>query len=626
MRRGSGAQFGGGALTIARLMALLDKKGLTDAQARAAVGGAETIDDGLAAIGVMTVQPDPAPTYGLIAATKDGSTGQTYSLVGEAASWTNIRWYRRALAAPYTMTPIAGAVATTYVAQAADEGCRLVARGRWRGLKRATMAVHVIFAPPILLEGFETASDWTASNGAVLASVTSGAVQGTNMLQVKGTGTSNPKVDKANIGTFDPATLGVICLYADLGQDTIYQQINTLRRTLTRGGTEYSTGTGSSFGYSESTYQTPAPLLFGGLWDAFAASEMGTSSVAGAFAGIGSGQLGASITLSTVVPYAATTKLDAMMARAGGRPTIMLDFDDVFASQYLSAWPILKARGVPVTINVIANRMDQINRLTTDWLREMVAGGCDVSLNSTDDGPLTGKGSIDAAIADLLVDRKWLTDRGFTGALDHFVYPNGTYQRTGTKVLINAVTSNGTDTVTLGNSVSTITVGMAVAGFNVPAGTTVLAVNSANSLKLSNAVPAQTKPMSFTDVSDPFSPNRLQTALKAAGFKSARTTLNRGGTFTRFGPAGRALTMPGNPTSARTQQQLIDMVNQIRLRGTTGIFYTHSVLVGASGVDTELSFYSWWINYLADLRDAGQIDILTRSQWWMRDGSAGVPI
>ena len=58
MARRSGAQFGA-SLTIARLMTLLDKKGLTDAQARAAIGAAEMLDDGLSAIGLMTAQPDP---------------------------------------------------------------------------------------------------------------------------------------------------------------------------------------------------------------------------------------------------------------------------------------------------------------------------------------------------------------------------------------------------------------------------------------------------------------------------------------------------------------------------------------------------------------------------------------
>ena len=349
---------------------LLDKTRLTDAQARAAFGAAEMLDDGLAAIGLMTAQPDPSPTYGLIAATKDGSTGQTYSLIGEAASWTNIRWYRRALAAPFAMTPIANAAATTYVAQGSDEGYRLVASGRWRGLKRATMAVHVVFAPPILLEGFENASDWTTSAGAAISSVATGAVQGANALQIKGTGTSTPKVEKANIGSFDPANLGVLSLYADLGQDTLYQQTNAIRRTLTRGGVEYSTGTGSSFGFSEATYQTPAPLFFGGFWDAWAASEMGTSSTAGSFSGIGAGQLGASISLGTAVPHVPTTKVDALLGRAAGRPTVMWDFDDVFDSQYVNAWPILRSLGIPMTINVIGNRMDQLGRLTTDMLRQ----------------------------------------------------------------------------------------------------------------------------------------------------------------------------------------------------------------------------------------------------------------
>lgn len=556
--------------------------------------------------------PRPTGLYAL--ATKDGSVGQVYSA---PAAMTNRQWYRETLAAPVTRTAIAGATGGTRTATSDDIGSRLVVSGIVDGYQVDAKALHVVYDVPILLEGFENATDFTASAGAILSTVTAGKVQGTAAMQLVGDGTGNPRATKTNIGTLDPANWGVVSLYTDLGQDPVYQCVSSVYKAFTRSGTTYLP---PNNGFSETTYQTPAPLFHGGFWDSFNVSEVGSS-----FSTIGSGQVGIVVGPGTNVPNVPTIKHDALMARSGGRPTIMLDFDDVFASQYDTAWPILKARNVPVTINVIANRMDQLNRLTTDQLREMVAGGCDLGLNSTDDGPLTGKGSTDAAIADLLVDRQWCTDRGFASP-EHLVYPNGTYQTNGTKVLINSVTSDGSATVTLGTASSTITVGMVVAGRNVPAGTTVSAVNSTTSLTLSNTIPAQAKPMSFTDTSGPFSTNKLPTALRNAGFKSARTTLNRGGQPTRFGVGGRDFTLAGNPTSNRTQQQIIDLVNPIILRGQTAIFYTHSILTGASGVDTETSFYQWFINYLADLRDAGTIDILTRSQWWMRDGNAGVPL
>lgn len=61
MKRRSGGQFGG-ALTTSAIARALAAKDLTDAQARAAVGGAATIDAGLRAIGLLGAAPAPTPT------------------------------------------------------------------------------------------------------------------------------------------------------------------------------------------------------------------------------------------------------------------------------------------------------------------------------------------------------------------------------------------------------------------------------------------------------------------------------------------------------------------------------------------------------------------------------------
>ena len=61
MKRRSGGQFGG-ALTTSAIARALAAKGLTDAQARAAVGGAAPIDAGLRAIGLLGAAPAPTPT------------------------------------------------------------------------------------------------------------------------------------------------------------------------------------------------------------------------------------------------------------------------------------------------------------------------------------------------------------------------------------------------------------------------------------------------------------------------------------------------------------------------------------------------------------------------------------
>ncbi len=101
--------------------------------------------------------PVTARSFGTVTKTADGSTGQTYSA---PVGMTEIQWYREALPIARTKTAISGATASTYVAQAADEGYRLVARGMLDGVLTDAVAAMVVYPAPILLEGFESAAGW----------------------------------------------------------------------------------------------------------------------------------------------------------------------------------------------------------------------------------------------------------------------------------------------------------------------------------------------------------------------------------------------------------------------------------------------------------------------------------
>lgn len=563
----------------------------------------------------ISVPLPTVPVYGFITATKDGSTGQTYTL---NAPWTAVQWSRASLIPPYAETTISGATSSTYVAQAADENSRLVCRGKSGTTDMAAKAIHVVFAPPILLEAFTSTSGVTASGNAVLSTEATGQAPGFSRLKVTGTGTASPGFEKTNIGTFDPATFGTIAELVDVGFDPVYTATNSIRLNFTRSGTSYPTAADYPL---NPLYTTPSPQFYGTMWSSRHVSELGTLST------IGSGQLGIVQQSGTSSNSNAYTNVGfhGLLAKAGGRPTIIIGFDDTAVTQYTVAYPYMAARGLKGCIAVVPGYMDQSGRMTSAMMQELYNAGWDANLNSTDDGPFTGKGTVQAALDDLAACKTYCQNKGWTRGNDFFVYPNGSYQVSPTRPLISSVTTNGTTTATMG-STSGIVAGMHMGGFNVPTGTTVVSVDSATQVTLSNAVPAATKPANFVDLTSPFSYTKLPLAFKAAGYKIGRTTQNRGGFLSRFGITDRGgVLAPGNGVSGSTLDASKTLIDNAILRGETLEFYIHGINA-QGGINTDEAKFYGLIDYITEKRDAGLLDVLTKSEVWARDGGSSVPV
>lgn len=557
-------------------------------------------------------KPLPRPAYGLISASKDGSTGQTYTL---NASWTAVQWYRMSPISG-SLVKIAGATGLTHVAVSGDQGSRLVAIGLNAGVLAAAKSYQVVLSAPILIEAFDATTGIAASAGGVITADMVNKVQGAASLSLVGTGTANAKAVKADIGTFDFGPLNVMATYLDLGQDAELQSVVEARIIFSRTGTGYYV---TNVTGPDVLYLTPATLFTGGYWQSFNISEVPL------LGGIGSGVNGVSVTEFTNIPHAAPTKFDSMLGNAGGRPSIVLGFDDIKDTQYSVAYPMLKARNMAASVHVVLGNVGAANRLTLAQLQELYANGWDMCLNgSADDGQMTGKASVAAAITEMQTISTYLAANGMPRGNEHICYPNGAYQTPGTKVLVAAVTSTGTGVVTMASTAG-ILAGMEVRGYQVPAGTTVTSNDSGTQLTLNHNVPAQTVPMSFTTTSGAFHTMKLPIALAAAGIKTARTTLARGSIYTRMGFAGRGLTMPGNAASSLTLPQLTALVDEAILRGNTLEFYIHGVSDGG-GIDTGVANFTGLLDYIQGKRDAGLLDVVTKSELWGRDGGATVPV
>lgn len=563
----------------------------------------------------------PTPVYGLMTTTADGSTGQTYTL---NAAWTDVKWYRMQLAKPNAVTAISGATGLTYVAQAADEGYRLVAVGTDAGVQKASKAFHVVLPPPLILEPFESLAGWTPTNGAQLALATDKPAYGEKRLQLTSTGQNNAFASK-DIGSFDPSLLGTIAYLGDLGMDEA-RASGGVRISLKRAGTEFF---GDGLATLGSTYETPAPYQMGRLWGAYHVSEIAGLAAPGASA------MGLIVGPSGNPPNSQETKYDALLGKAGGRPTVILGFDDNELTQYQVAFPIMRERGLRGIFYVPAQLTQNNARMSVAMLKEMYAAGWDCGLDSTHNDDISSSfGTMAAWEASFQQNRDFAIANGMPRGNEHICYTHGQIENNppSNRVLATTVTSDGTDVLSVSGATAyptgiALAVGMRVAGHNVPnsPATTVIEVISATQVRVSVNVPPQTVPMIFVDTSPEFYTMKLPRRVAALGVRTGRTTKNQGGYLTRFGFGDRGMFTQANALHNLSRDAFVAMVENVILRGLTVEFYTHGIFASPPSGHMQIDEFIWRMDYLKAKADEGLLDNLTWSEEWARDGNAGVP-
>lgn len=114
-------------------------------------------------------------------------------------------------------------------------------------------------------------------------------------------------------------------------------------------------------------------------------------------------------------------------------------------------------------------------------------------------------------------------------------------------------------------------------------------------------------------------------AFKTAGYKSGRTT-DPQSFHDRFGVFDLDMTIPSQGASSSTalsvhQARLAEIVS----RGTTQFFHFHDIKDTPSAIGWQTSKFVDFLDEIVTRQDAGQLDVLTLSQWWSRVSRASLP-
>ncbi len=558
--------------------------------------------------------------FGALTTTKDGSAGQTYTA---PAAMTGIQWYRETLSSDRTQTAISGATTSTYTAAAGDAGFRLVAKGNVSGVLTDAVAYQVVYAAPILLDSFDTLSNYTASN--VTLSIDSSAKQGSGSLKIDRTGTgtvlatrtANFTIDGST--SIDPSTLGLIYL-GTFVEPQSEQQNPVSYPQFSRAGSFVGLVQDVDTQNINSN-PNPADQALGWHPHTFNVSEHSGLSTPGAG------------TLSARYRSFPTVRHDALMARAGGRPTVCLSFDDCFDTTATIALPYMAARGLRGTSYTVPLNVGNTNRLSKAMMGQLRAAGWDLACNFTnDDAPITNRSDPATAATEAAGVRQWLVDNGFDNpGKNHGCYSNGTWATFGTKVTLASLTADGSNVVTV-PSTDSANIGFTLAGSAIPTSTTITAIVDSTHYQVSQNVPTRAALAAvLIDKRGPFYNGKMQAALAAQGFLTGRTTLyspSQGHFHSRFG-IDQALTLPACSTSMGsgvTVNQLIAQYEKAKLRQATIIYYIHDIAMTASAIGMTTAGFQQFMDYLAADVAAGVADNLTISEIHARDGGSSIPV
>lgn len=188
---------------------------------------------------------------------------------------------------------------------------------------------------------------------------------------------------------------------------------------------------------------------------------------------------------------------------------------------------------------------------------------------------------------------------------------------------------NGTTTIQIsdtlngaGTGAAGLFVGQLLRGSGVPANTRVTAVTGADTVTVSNAVPAACVRGSFFHDQGEFFSGKLPDALRAAGFEMGRDVNRYGGTFTGFGLDPRhAMQVPGFSMDVTTTLLLSQVIGNTQMAiddGCDTIGYLH-----ASDTNYSQTLMYQYLDYLQARRTAGEIEINNLHTWWAKVKTRG---
>jgi len=492
-------------------------------------------------------------------------------------------------------------------------GAQLVEAAYFRG--QNLVAPAYTLPTPILVESFDSLTGWAVTNSAVIALNTDSPVQGTASMTLShnpatgqnGTATKNGEIPYSASG------FNVMAYLCDHGSDPEMAQ-NGAQIRLGMTGVNYPSGaTVSRFpDYGGAT----GDYILGKIWKFCHTDDLSTAGMTDGTA------VNVRVMAPPILPYSGKSDADCLVANAAGRPTIVLTFDDGRNGPY-NQLAYMQERGIRGTLYLPWEQIgtNDSSLLNLAKLAEMKALGWDMQLDGTgNDAAITSRHSTVAeAVAHLEEGNAWLASNGLNPNSRHFCYPNGTIRIAGTRVSLAAVTRTAGSAVCTMSSTTGISTGMKVVGFGIPSGATVATVDSGTEVTMSaNATGSSSGAATFTDTSGAFHTGKLQAGLRAAGWLTGRTTAG-GPVYSRYGIGDQGLILPGHTTTDAVLGGAQAHIDQVVKYGATKILYIHDIFNGATWINMDTAIFRNWIDALVAARDAGQIDILTLSQWYTRD-------
>ncbi len=486
----------------------------------------------------------------------------------------------------------------------------------WRLMPIAPVAPDPLPAIGTLMESFEVAggAGYTNTGSPPLSLDAQAAVQGASALRF-GSAPALTGVDYyKTLATFDPTTLGATAFYVNLDDDYDWQCIGavSMAMRLNGAGTIYNIATvqalaNNATGRRWVTGVAPAQILAGG---------------------VGNHQLRFRST-----PTSAKTgklALDAAYRMVGQQARVVLSFDDVIDDAYFVAYPIMKPLGLVGVINVTPDWVGQPGKLTWDHLDELSDNGWGIQC----DGAL-GSASITAnpdgragAIAELVGIRDELVSRGFPEPKG-FCYANGVSNDDGVVIEIAAATANGTTLITGIASTAGMVAGMRFIMAGASRTVRIAADGvAANSLTLTETIPALTSTAKVVDDSGEFHGNKFQIDALVEGFWFGRTT-NAGKWFSQFGIAReQAIKLPGTSTTGMTFAAFQTAVLAGAAEACNLDFYSHFIgenLGGSNLKWNSLADFTNSMEWLAGLVTARTVVNTTYDKIYEWDSAASPP-
>jgi hypothetical protein len=273
--------------------------------------------------------------------------------------------------------------------------------GSRKAAMMATPSARYTLPDSVLVEGF------AADTGFTLVGANASKTLDTDAIKVTSHTLSQTSGLDKTYASFTDAQIGVI---AQRINRVTAGSVTSVAMALHRGATT------SNVTYSNDT----AAFFPGGRWLAGHLDEWPTVRDA-ADAALRVRQL-----VTNESPFSAQVRFEKLYRNAKGRPTVILTFDDAVEAIVDTAYPLMAARGFRGTLYVPSAVIDAVNKLTLAELTTLYNAGWDMACNSTNDTAFTAMGSDAAALTDLQTVQAYLTTNGFTRAVNHACWPNGT--------------------------------------------------------------------------------------------------------------------------------------------------------------------------------------------------------